>query len=354
MFFRGMFIESAYMNDKLRLLTEKLDKLKALQPLPKDLIGNLEDWFRVELTYSSNAIEGNTLTRVETAEVIERGVTAVISGKPLKDLLEARNHAQAIALIKKLASERKSHQFITEDDIKAIQKIILTGIHDDWAGVYRNRDVIMQGSNDEFPRPNEIPHLMKNFVLWLQTQQEAHPVRIAADAHYKFVCIHPFLDGNGRTARLLMNLILVLNNYPMAVIRNEDRAEYIETFKHARHDNNMEPFYTIIEDAVLRSLDAYINSAEGKPVMPMLTGELPLTDGTLLRIGQLAKSTNETVHTLRFWTKEGLLKPKEVTESGYQLYDMHAVKQAKTIRFMQDIERHSLKDIKNKLGVKNG
>lgn len=248
------------MDDKLKQLTKKKKQLDKLQPLPKELVANLEEWFKVELTYSSNAIEGNTLSRIETAEVIERGTSAVISGKSLKDQLEAINHAKALEFINELAKQRKGHQFITEEDIKAIHKIILTGIQDDWAGRYRATDVMIRGSDTEFPAPNAVPYAMQEFIQWLQGQQETHPVRIASDAHFKFVSIHPFSDGNGRTARLLMNLILSLHGYPMAVIRNEERIEYLATFDNARKENNMQPFYDLVEGAVERSLDAYINA----------------------------------------------------------------------------------------------
>lgn len=249
------------MYDRLKQLTAKKQKLDSFKPLPQELIDNLEDWFKVELTYSSNAIEGNTLTRIETAEVLERGVTAVISGKPLKDQLEALSHAKALKFIEQLVRERKGQQFITEDDIKAIQRIILTGIQDEWAGIYRQTDIFVRGSSSEFPPPSQVPSLMKQFVAWLQNEQGVHPVRIAADAHLKLVNIHPFRDGNGRTARLLMNLILIMYGYPMAVIRNEDRTKYLATFDVARR-NGLEPFYSVIEEAVDRSLDIYLEALE--------------------------------------------------------------------------------------------
>ena len=125
------------MNKKLQQLTKKKQQLDKYRPLPKDVIRSLEEWLKIELTYSSNAIEGNTLSRLETAEVIEKGISATISGKALKDQLEAINHAKALELIKKLARQRKSHQFITEGDIKSIHKMILTGIDNQWAGKYR-------------------------------------------------------------------------------------------------------------------------------------------------------------------------------------------------------------------------
>ncbi len=252
------------MISKLKILSSKKQELEKLLPLPPELLQNLEDWFKVELTYSSNAIEGNTLTRIETAEVLERGTNAIIPKKPLKDILEAINHAKALDHIKQLAAKRKSHQFITEDDIKKIHKIILSGINDNWAGIYRRTEVFIRGSNTEFPLPNKILSAMREFINWLQVQQENHPVRIASEAHFKFVSIHPFIDGNGRTARLLMNLILVIHNYPMAVIKNEERTQYLATFDQTRENGNLQPFYDLIETSVERSLDVYIKAARGE------------------------------------------------------------------------------------------
>src|ERR1035437_93369 len=180
------------MDNILDLLSDKKRQLDTHKPLPKELITNIEEWLRVELTYTSNAIEGNTLTRIETAEVIERGVTAIISGKSLKEQLEALNHAKAVDFVKELATKLKGHQFITEQNILAIHKIILSGIDDAGAGVYRNVDVFIRGKDVEFPRPNAVPQLMKEFIHWLEGQQTVHPVRIASEAHFKLVSIHPF------------------------------------------------------------------------------------------------------------------------------------------------------------------
>lgn len=253
------------MEDKLKILTHKKAQLDKLRPLPKELEQSLEDWLRVEFTYSSNAIEGNTLSRIETAEVLERGITAVIKGKPLKDQLEALNHSKALVFIKTLASTLKSHQYIKEENIKEIHKIILTGINDEWAGRYRQTEVFIRGFNLDLPQPNKVPSMMAEFAQWLQGIQE-HAVRVSTDAHFKFVTIHPFVDGNGRTARLLMNLILLIHGYPMAIIRNEERTQYLEALNRAQTKGNIQPFYTIVETAVERTLDVYINAAQGKPV----------------------------------------------------------------------------------------
>lgn len=338
------------MNKKLEILTRKKQQLDKYRPFPEAFIKNLEEWLRVELTYSSNAIEGNTLSRIETAEVIEKGIGAVINGKPLKDQLEAINHANAVLFIKELAKQRKGHQFITERDILEIHKIILSGILDDWAGKYRVTDVFIRGSDVEFPRPHEVTGKMKEFVRWLNDVQEGHPVKIAADAHYKFVSIHPFIDGNGRVTRLLMNIILHLNGYPMAVIRNEDRTMYLQSFEIVRTSGNLDPFYNIVYSAVERSLDLYLSALKGKhPPLKKFIPDVEKKDKMLLKIGLLARETGETVHTIRFWTKEGLLKVKEFTSGGYQLYDQSMIEKAKEIRRLQKEKRFTLEEIKNKV-----
>lgn len=342
------------MDDKLNLLTKKKKKLDSLRPLSKEALYNLEEWIKVELTYSSNAIEGNTLSRIETAEVIEKGVSATISGKPLKDQLEAINHAKAIEFIKDLAKQRKSHQFISEADILAIHKIILSGTADDWAGRYRQTPVIIRGADVELPEARDVPRLMRNLIKWLENQQEEHPVKVAILAHYKFEGIHPFIDGNGRVGRLLMNLILILNGYPMAIIKNEERTQYLNAFKIGQSTNDWSLLLNLIEEAVERSLDAYTNAAEGKAVLPALLGE-----GTderrekLFKIGELAKAAGETVPTVRYWTKEGLLKAASFTKGGYALYDNSQIDKAKEVRYLQDEQRLSIAEIKDKLGIRS-
>lgn len=332
------------MNDRLMELTKKKKELDKLQPLPKALLKSLEEWLRVELTYSSNAIEGNSLSRLETAEVIERGVSAVISGKSLQDQLEAVNHARAVEFINELAVKRRSHQHITKEDVLAIHKIILTGIQDRAAGKYRTSEVFIRGSDAEFPLPHTIPNHIKDFFRWLEGQQSEHPVRVAANAHFKYVSIHPFIDGNGRVVRLLMNLILLINGYPISIIRNEDRTAYLKTFDVARKENNMEPFYAVVEEAVNRSLDIYLKAARGKqPVLPTLEKK------NLLKIGELARETGETIHTLRFWTKQSLLNVASYTEGGYQLYHPAMIERSKKIRQMQAVKRLTINEIRKKL-----
>ena len=305
----------------------KLAQLKALRNLNPKSQDSLESWFDIELTYSSNAIEGNTLTRIETAQVIEKGINVNIAGKPLKDLLEARNHQEALQYARQLAGKLKSHLFISESELLTIHKTTLKGIDDRWAGNYRQSEVFVKGSRTTFPYPEKVAFLMSEFYEWLNVIQGESPIKIAADAHYKFVTIHPFVDGNGRVARLLMNLVLAIHGYPMAVIKNEERSRYLSSLEKAQTTNNMDDFYYIVSFAVEKSLDAYIKFYRNENPLPKDAGS-----ENFLRIGELSKETQETIHTLHFWVKEGLIEVAKRTKSGYQLFDKKAVEKVKEIR----------------------
>ena len=241
----------------LKRIDEKKKKLDAARPLPAALVKNLSEWFAIEFTYTSNAIEGNTLSMAETAMVVEKGIT--VGGKTVREHLEAMNHAQAIDFIKDLAQKKQSD--LALDDILAIHKMILSKIDDVHAGVLREVMVRVVGSPTIFPNSAKVPFLMVDFVSWLQTATD-HPIIIAALAHYKLVTIHPFVDGNGRTARLLMNLLLLQCGYPLAIIKKEKRAEYIAAIEHARQKEDMAEFYKVIVEAVEYVLDAYLEAVK--------------------------------------------------------------------------------------------
>ncbi len=206
------------------LLTQ-LDALKArldrIRPLAPDLVENLREVYNIRLTYHSNAIEGNTLTQSETQIVIEKGIT--IGGKPLKDHLEAINHVEAIDFIRDLAMDERA---IAEWDIRQIHGLVCR--EDRGAGAYRTVNVMAAGSNYRYPDAILVPELMQGFGDWLHSNPALHPVEVATEIHYRLVTIHPFQDGNGRTARLLMNLSLLRSGYPIAVIKTEDRSAYID------------------------------------------------------------------------------------------------------------------------------
>ncbi len=239
----------------LKKADQKKEKLDALRPLPKELIKNLDNWLKIDLTYNSNAIEGNTLSPSETALVVEKGLT--IGGKSVVEHLEAINHAYALDYIKELASQKN---VLDNAAIKDIHSLVLKKIDDANGGKWRVMAVKISGSDVKLADPLKVPELMDDFESWLQDNNQ-HPIKKAADAHLKFVTIHPFVDGNGRTARLLMNLILMQHGYPLAVIKNDNRKVYIDALEKAQNTGDISDFYQLICDAVNRSLDLWIDAA---------------------------------------------------------------------------------------------
>jgi len=326
------------MTDILTILEEKKQRLDGFKPFSVDLVVNLREWFKIELTYTSNAIEGNTLSRAETALVVEKGIT--VDGKTLQEHLEAVNHAQAFDWIMQRIDTTK--QDITESTILDLRQLILQKIVDNQAGRYRTVPVRIAGSTVVMPNAMKVPDLMSEYVSWLQRNTD-HPLTVAVDAHFKLVSIHPFVDGNGRTARLLMNLLLMQVGYPPAIIRKEERKQYIASIEKAQLGGSLADYYALMYEAVNRSLDIYLDALEGKEQ------EKVLKKKPVLKIGEVAELVGETVPTIRHWTKEGVLKIVEYTEGGYQLYDQESVGIAKKIRRLQDTKRLTLAEIKREL-----
>ncbi|MBV9537968.1 MAG: Fic family protein, partial [Acidisphaera sp.] len=201
----------------------ELDRLRARAP---GGLSNLERAHDLELTYTSNAIEGNTLTAVETALVVEKGIT--IGGKPLRDHLEAVDHFEALRYVRALARAGKP---FTELDLRNLHRLVLLRSAPEIAGRYadQGRYVVTDAGRHSFPSPAEVPALMGSFAQWLKGAP-AVPAT-AFTAHRELVDIHPFNDGNGRTARLLMNLILLRGGYPPVSVRPEDRPMYLDALQ---------------------------------------------------------------------------------------------------------------------------
>ena len=241
----------------LKNIDQKKVRLDAYRPFPQGIIKNLGEWFRIETTATSNALEGNTLTSSETAMVVEKGLT--IGGKTVQEHLEAINHAHAFDYMVSLAKKNKSE--LTLREILSIHKLVLSNIHDEHAGVLRKIAVKISGSSVKLTDPIHVPDEMESFMKWLTTTTD-HPVLIAAQAHLKLVTIHPFFDGNGRTARLLMNLLLMQAGYPPAIISPTIRPEYIASLEVSQLQNNDDRFNTLILKAVEESLDIYLEHLE--------------------------------------------------------------------------------------------
>lgn len=232
-------------------LLAEIDALKtrfdAARPLPEATRRSLREDWEVLHTYHSNAIEGNTLTLGETKAILLDGIT--ISGKPLREHLEAVNHREAMRLMERMATQDKP---LDEAEILELHRTILTGIQSDDAGRYRSVRVRVAGSSHIFPNPLKVPELMHGLVADINAL-DVHPVIRAARAHYGLVAIHPFVDGNGRTARLLMNLLLLRAGYPPALLPVETRGRYYDVLE-AANAGDLEPFEIFIAEAVEASL----------------------------------------------------------------------------------------------------
>ncbi|MFQ5342920.1 MAG: Fic family protein [Anaerolineae bacterium] len=237
-------------------ITHKKGQLDQHRPLSASVAQKLAEYFDVEWTYHSNAIEGSTLTRRETQLVLQHGLT--VGGKPLVEHLEAINHKHAIDFVETLADTGTP---ITEHTIRQIHTLILRTIDDEEAGRYRRGQVRITGSEYVPPEAVSVPALMQELVAWLDSDDASarHPVETAALSHFRLVHIHPFVDGNGRTARLLMNLWLMRASYPPAVIRNEDRDAYYSALD-AAHAGETDSFVSLVASAVERSLDIYLDA----------------------------------------------------------------------------------------------
>ncbi len=228
-------------------------ELDRMRPLMGDALKSLQKFYDVELTYTSNAIEGNTLTYRETAEVIEHGIT--VGGKPLRDHLEAVDHYEALLWMRDLAAQSMP---LSETVVRELHRRIVARSKPEIAGIYSRNPRRIAGSPVIFPNPVKIPHLMEGFGKWL----EQAPLTPAAtfEAHYRLTAIHPFGDGNGRTARLLMNLMLIRGGYPPVAVRPEDRAVYLDALEQASLASDLQPFQTFMHARLDATLGEYLSA----------------------------------------------------------------------------------------------
>lgn len=213
---------------ELTALLNRIDEYQGLidsrRPLKPEEVRELDEYFRIGTTYSSNALEGNTLTISETKVILEDGIT--IGGKPIKDCYEATGHAKAYDYMLEIARNGQSE--FSEEVICRLHQLFYSNQDAEHAGIYRDYQVFITGTEYLPPVPEEVPDLMRQFVEELNAKRESlHPVLLAAYAHRRLVDIHPFKDGNGRCARLLMNLILVSRGYQIISIPPILRHEYI-------------------------------------------------------------------------------------------------------------------------------
>lgn len=257
-------IENSYvavkksLSKNLLLLLEEIDLLKSkLDQFRQFDSYRIAQALELEYTFESNRIEGNTLTLRETDLVINEGLT--ISGKSMREHLEAINHQEAIGYIKHLMEKNTS---LNEREVLSIHNLILRGINPEDAGRYRQVQVMIKGSSHLPPQPFLVSKEMEEFFIWYETNKKGmHPIVLAAEMHERIVTIHPFIDGNGRTSRLIMNLILLQNGYVIANIKGDynTRMSYYNALETAQTKNNKEDFLLFVAQIEKESLKRYLS-----------------------------------------------------------------------------------------------
>jgi Fic family protein len=236
------------MDQEIKKLKKEIDNLK---PLSKGELAELKKWYDVTYTFHSNAIEGNTLTLAETKIIVEDGLT--VAGHPLREILEAKNHKEVIDDLIRVVQKKKD---LDEKILLKLHKILIKSIDDENAGKYRKVQVYITGEEKLPPKAQEIPTLMKIYFLWYdKNKKKINPVDLAATAHYRLVKIHPFVDGNGRIARIISNLILMRAGYPLVIIPIVRRQDYISSLSSKKFEKDFVKFF---KEIVLENIKDYL------------------------------------------------------------------------------------------------
>lgn len=237
------------------LRTSDADKatLDAARPLPAHTVASLREKLMLEWTYHSNAIEGNTLTLRETKVVLE-GIT--VGGKSLREHFEAMNHRDAIVYVEEIVAK---NEVLAEWQIRNLRCLVLKSIDSEHAGQYRQENIVIAGASTTPPDFMHLPAEMAALIGWYDQAGAMHPIERAAELHTRFVKIHPFVDGNGRTGRLLLNFELMKAGYPPAIIRKEDRLAYYDALDIACLSGDYGEITSLVAASVQRSLDLYLD-----------------------------------------------------------------------------------------------
>lgn len=249
--------EKEWVEPRLRArLERKLAELDRLRPLPPEAVTQLREKFEVDMTYHSNAIEGNRLSLRETWLVLRKGMT--IRGKSVAEHLEATNHAEAIGLLERMADRNTR---ITEKDVLGLHAVILDKINPKNAGVYRRVGVFIQGAKVTLPDWRKVPGLMKGVYSELNNREKGiKAIFSAVRIHHETVRIHPFVDGNGRISRLLMNLRLMRAGFPPTILRREERRSYYSALEKA-DKGDLRPLAMLIAKDIENALDLYLGAS---------------------------------------------------------------------------------------------
>lgn len=239
------------------MLCQKREQLSLLcEQLPKEVLQSFDRSFEVEYTHNSTAIEGNTLSLIQTKAILEDGIS--VGGKTLREIYEVVNHNKAFGFVKKCVTEGKTLDETIIKDIHALlMENILTG------GVYRNVEVRISGAKHKPPVPSEMYQQIKNFYADMPYKVKENAIEFAAWTHAEFVKIHPFVDGNGRTSRMIMNYQLLASGFLPVSIAKENRLEYFETLEAYAVEGDLNPFANMIAELEEQRLDEYLGISRG-------------------------------------------------------------------------------------------
>ncbi|MBF8149422.1 Fic family protein [Winogradskyella sp. F6397] len=254
-------VNTIYRKDLDATFNRLLDKVKVLnaaRPLPNIVLQNIKEALLIEWTYNSNSIEGNTLSLRETQMVLQEGVT--IKGKSLREHFEAKNHETAIHKFYALV---RDDYVLNAKDILELHGLVLRSIEDDYAGRLRNSGVRISGANFVPPNARKVSEYLDSLISYInENPQGLNPIELATVFHHKFVWIHPFFDGNGRTIRLAMNLLLMRHGFPPAIILTNDSAKYYAALNQA-NNGNYSKLMLLMAQACERSLNIYMSAIPG-------------------------------------------------------------------------------------------
>lgn len=249
----GIWLDDA----KAQRVLAKKERLDRFRPFPNAVLQRLNEEISLEWTYNSNAIEGNTLTLNETRIVLQQGIT--IGGKTLREHFETLNHQKAIDWLAKRVEQKVT---LEVKDILHLHYLVMSGIADDYAGVVRTGRVRITGANFIPPNPLKVPELLEELVSWVnQNPQNLGITELISVFHHRFVWIHPFFDGNGRTARLVMNLLLMQSGFPPIIILKVDRMKYYRALNEA-NEFQYQKLFLLFFQGLEQSLDRYLNAIE--------------------------------------------------------------------------------------------
>jgi Fic family protein len=255
-------------------LYHKKQHLQSSRPLPAIALNKIRESLSIEWTYNSNSIEGNTMSLRETQMVLQEGIT--VKGKSLREHFETHNHDKAIDYLYSVINEEYTLRSI---DILSLHGLVLRSIEEDFAGRIRNGGVRITGANFTPPNANKVPDLLDELIDFINTNPlNLNAIELATIFHHKLVWIHPFFDGNGRTVRLSMNLLLMRCGFPPAIILKNDRKKYYEALNQA-NNGNYQKLTLLMCQSLERTLNIYINA-------------LPDNDTEYIEISNLVQEPN--------------------------------------------------------------